>query len=620
MISIYEYICENIKDNGKLKEGFNLDKYNYSDEELKYELGAIDGISYFHTNQEEDKELINFIKKSLKLIDENNVEKIADDIELYFNKTDKRILSSIDNILKWIMKDNTKKLNFNNIIKLALYLVLCSTNIETVKLGIGIIGLADISDDYKIQEVLLKLALCDEFTLFVIIALRINDNANDLFFMLLKKVDGWGKIHLVNYIEVNNDTIKEWLLINGCDNKINLGYTALEIARKIDLINVLNRSDFSYEEFCGISNIMRGLFDYGPIKLDVNADIYSNIIEKYLKIFRKFIDDLNFYDVLILMSMFINEKEYLTRKDIKNAKEIVKFLDSEVVLNTLRKSIESDEKLYKVINIIKYNNNINLYNEVFDKFKNKPLKYYYCLEYLIKNDIFRYKSLKEIESYMDFDESSGKPESVFGMDNEYANSMTGILQALQEYPFNGNRIVIAGIKSKYMILREASLNVIEAWIKYSNKEIKDFPNDIYKAIVNLQKEEVIKDYRLKINRILNIDEDLSEYIEPKIIWSEENDSDINIDLYDDKLDELFQDRIRYRGEDYYNREMIYSCSEVTDGYLAYVQGSDFGKEYEVKIKKNNNGLIKSMSCNCPYQDYCKHEYATILYLRNRANR
>ncbi|PWM82142.1 MAG: hypothetical protein DBY41_02635 [Clostridium sp.] len=24
-----------------------------------------------------------------------------------------------------------------------------------------------------------------------------------------------------------------------------------------------------------------------------------------------------------------------------------------------------------------------------------------------------------------------------------------------------------------------------------------------------------------------------------------------------------------------------------------------------------------MTCTCPYQDYCKHEYAAILYLRHK---
>lgn len=34
------------------------------------------------------------------------------------------------------------------------------------------------------------------------------------------------------------------------------------------------------------------------------------------------------------------------------------------------------------------------------------------------------------------------------------------------------------------------------------------------------------------------------------------------------------------------------------------------------ILNDENGKIKSITCNCPYPNHCKHEYATMLYLRN----
>lgn len=55
--SIYDYINRNIKENGILKEDFNLDKYTgYQTDELKFALGALDGIMYFHSKIEVDKE------------------------------------------------------------------------------------------------------------------------------------------------------------------------------------------------------------------------------------------------------------------------------------------------------------------------------------------------------------------------------------------------------------------------------------------------------------------------------------------------------------------------------------------------------------------------------------
>lgn len=31
--------------------------------------------------------------------------------------------------------------------------------------------------------------------------------------------------------------------------------------------------------------------------------------------------------------------------------------------------------------------------------------------------------------------------------------------------------------------------------------------------------------------------------------------------------------------------MVYSCNETSDKYVAFVQGSQFGKEYEINIEK-----------------------------------
>ena len=50
MESIYEYIDKNIKANGMLKDNFNLDKYtDRKPNEMKFALGALDGILYFHS-------------------------------------------------------------------------------------------------------------------------------------------------------------------------------------------------------------------------------------------------------------------------------------------------------------------------------------------------------------------------------------------------------------------------------------------------------------------------------------------------------------------------------------------------------------------------------------------
>ena len=274
MESIYKYICKNIQNNGKLKDSFNLDIYNNtSNGELKFAPGALDGINYYHSKIETDKELFNYIIEKFKEVNGENIEETANQIVEYFNNSEKRVLATIDNILEWIIK-NKDAIDFNSIFRLALYLIIESTSIEALKIAIGINGLIDLSNEKELINVLIRLALCDEFTLYAMVALGNLKNANDIRFMLIKKVNGWGKIHLLNTIQVTNDTIKEWLIINGCKNEVHFGYTASVTAEKINLLEVLNRKTLTKEEFLGINDIMEGLFDDG-----LTNEIPNNYIE-----------------------------------------------------------------------------------------------------------------------------------------------------------------------------------------------------------------------------------------------------------------------------------------------------------------------------------------------------
>lgn len=74
-----------------------------------------------------------------------------------------------------------------------------------------------------------------------------------------------------------------------------------------------------------------------------------------------------------------------------------------------------------------------------------------------------------------------------------------------------------------------------------------------------------------------------------------------------KFNKLFQSQIIYRGNEYYRDGHIMKCFKTDNGYFAKVLGSD---EYNVRINIDDENIV--MSCDCPYGDNCKHEYATLL--------
>lgn len=118
-----------------------------------------------------------------------------------------------------------------------------------------------------------------------------------------------------------------------------------------------------------------------------------------------------------------------------------------------------------------------------------------------------------------------------------------------------------------------------------------------------------------INELLNISEDLKKYVDPKVLIRDEDDNQ-NIDLFSEKLDDLFEYKVISRGINYFKEDMICSSIHYNNKYITYVQGSDFETEYEVEIEMKGT-TIKKMKCNCPYEGNCKHQYASILYLREK---
>ena len=616
MESIYEYINKSIKVNGMLKDDFNLDKYtDCQPNKMKFALGALDGISYFHSKNEVDEEQLEFLKKILKLLQEDSTALNGNLINEYYKNNDKRVLSTIDSLLSWII-ENAKEIDNKLLFELAIYLMMCSINLEAVKIGIAIIGLIDLSDKDELVKVIEKLALCDEFTLYANIALSNLPNINDIRFMLVKKVNGWGKIYLVNSLKNENESINEWLITNGCDNEIALGYLSYEVAEKIDLLKVLKRADLSDEEFKGICSIMEGLISEEPFKGISCYENYIEIYEGFLEQFEKHIDNIDYYNIPIMISMYLFNKEEKSKEDVEVAEKIVDLLDGEKVYNTLKKEIVEGNRLKQVIDILKYNSKIQLIDEIFEKFKENPFERYYCLEYLLQKEEYLDKSIDILQSSINLQEHYSDPETIMGLSDEYSNNLVFIIQILRDYPFKGTEFIVAGLKSKTMQPRNASLNTIKEWKNRANIDITEFPNEIYKSLLELKEKEIIRSYKIAVNDLLGINEDLSNYEEPEIYWND-IDEGINIDIHSDEIEDLFETQIKIRGKDYYSNNMVYSCNKSLNKYTAFVQGTEFGKEYEVNIIMNKNNKIQKIECNCPYPNNCKHEYATILYIRDK---
>ena len=88
----------------------------------------------------------------------------------------------------------------------------------------------------------------------------------------------------------------------------------------------------------------------------------------------------------------------------------------------------------------------------------------------------------------------------------------------------------------------------------------------------------------------------------------------NFDLKKDSIDTLFNEEIIQRGIKYYAEKRVLFLEKSDIFYNSVVSGS---KNYLVSIINNEKTKEVQMTCNCPYDGFCKHIYATLLAIKNK---
>lgn len=80
----------------------------------------------------------------------------------------------------------------------------------------------------------------------------------------------------------------------------------------------------------------------------------------------------------------------------------------------------------------------------------------------------------------------------------------------------------------------------------------------------------------------------------------------------------FEEKIRQRGFEYFKKQKVCNIIENDNKITATVIGSQ-AYDVEVLFNKDNDKIIESAKCECPYctdkYHYCKHIYATILSVK-----
>ena len=365
---------------------------------------------------------------------------------------------------------------------------------------------------------------------------------------------------------------------------------------------------------------MDGLIEEGPKE---GISVYKHKEELFDEILNKsdkLVNNIKYLEIICMIQDYLVEED----KESKFIDRINNILENKEIKKTLEANIVGGKRLNNIIYISQHIKNYDIYDKVYEIFKENlksgdEQNAICLLKYLVTKKENLHDILDLLRSELSFRDNLGDPEAIISFED---TDLMDIISMLEDFPLEGIDFVTQGLMCKSMHPRHAAITTIKKWVKTQDKPAKEYlPLDLYASLLELKNKEVIKDYKKDINEIIGIKEDLSKFKEPKVIikstGNKTDNSKEDINLFNGNIDMLFPSVIISRGKEYFKDKMVYNCIKNDDIYTGYVQGSNPSDEYRVSISVDEHDNIKSMSCTCPYEANCKHEYATILYIRNK---
>ena len=217
--SIYESIRENMTDSG-LPQDFRLEQD--AENAAFSSPGARDGMYVFHSVPEpvSDADRAS-IKDFLEAASAGDYEEAQRQVLMLGSKS--KAIPVMADVQQYIA-DHLDQLDSGKLFQFACLLMEQSSDIESVKFGLGISMLFICMDkDYK--NVVRSLGCYEEFTLPAVINMLEWDHPVEEVFDLVKKVHGWGRIFTVDRLEPATQEIADWIFREGIDNMVDPGYS-----------------------------------------------------------------------------------------------------------------------------------------------------------------------------------------------------------------------------------------------------------------------------------------------------------------------------------------------------------------------------------------------------------
>lgn len=473
--SIYARIKKCITEQGELPADFVVEEKEYGDREIHFAPGALEGILGHHTAmKDENDSFIPVLKEYLTMDPIDAMDKFECEKAKDF-KT-----ATVRNGLLQNIYEHREEYDAEKIGRLAVAFTEYGNKTETVKLGLSLMSLFNLSGNEAVCNLLRTLGYCEEFTDYVIGNTTgwSEDKKQDLYFELAKKLKGWGKINVVEMMHADTKEKKDWLLCHGCKNNILYAYLGFECAMKCDLYERLQKGNFSDEEFQGASDIMSGLLDEGPCQGMSVLEYPVELTMLYLEECKKHNWDAEQVALLTdIAAYFHNSKIENSDKIELKVKEVLERLDIiTYIVENIEKNTHECMRIAKMYDVDMSEHLIRLMKMDFEKYYN------FCY-YLFNRQQCVEEFLDLCDRKINYGSFPNAMGNEFGLgDVQGKIKLDMIVQHLDKYPRKGSRMIRTCIQSPITRWRNMAAKAMIGWVKESERTLKDLDAQLYAEV------------------------------------------------------------------------------------------------------------------------------------------
>ncbi|MDH5181295.1 MAG: hypothetical protein OEZ39_06635 [Gammaproteobacteria bacterium] len=476
-----------------------------SEKGLRWAPGALDGVFGHHQSGEGDHDHAATIAGLVKAIAEESDKDALS--ELYQALQQDEIISSIDAVIDEIIKLEVPiepELN-----KQMVFLARRAADRGPVKFAIALLGLMGKPENL---EIIKTLGLHEEFTLYSAVAItNLLDDPEIELLDLAQRVDGWGRIHIVErLVETNKKKIKDWIFNEGFRNSIMDEYLVYIAATTGELNKRLKVNFVDDETLNSAIDILEGLFAGGPAEDIYSYEEAAEAITSLLRHIRARVSHplLGFLLIGDSILTYLNSldpdtmqeygwSEQLVDEAGHACHEIIAWPSWEALINT---GLESDEPVtfYKA-NRAAGVKQIDTWDIHWRRVEAKPddsSRWFQLVQLAVPENIS--KIIELAEAQLPLQKIAGGAANEIGLGPEYKwhICLDFVLQGLENCPGEGWELIKTGLHSPVTRNRHIAVKALEDW------DSRHFTGDIIAVIKTVSECEVDEDVREKLEALL----------------------------------------------------------------------------------------------------------------------